>query len=391
MIHSHPVVDTDKHFIIDPITRAVTNAESKKTLLMQNDHNSERFSFEIDKLVEGHDLTLCNRVEVHYSNVDSTKKNKSQGVYEVDDLDVSSEDENKLVFTWLVSQNATIHPGSLSFLIVFSCVENGETTYRWNTNLNNSISIAKGMNNGEAIEESYPDILVQWKRSLFAAMHGMETIAVGPTEPSSYPYIWFDTSNYTDGEEAIGVLTIKDAEGNKQILYPYSLLKATDGASITDKLDEQTKQVETLIETVNTDLKSAKESITNLTNNKVDKEKIANNLTTVEEGYVLDARQGYELKRITDTKATTAEYSATLLAANWSDTEPYTQTVAVDGILFSDDPFVDISLTDVTDSTIVSEFWSFVYLITTDNGSITAYCREEKPTVDMTINLKVVR
>ena len=288
MAHTHPVIDRDTHFIIDPITRAVTNAESKKTILMQNDHNSERFTFEIDKQVEGHDMTKCNKVEIHYTNEDSNKKNKNAGVYEVTDMQASADNTDKLVFSWLVSENATLYAGSLRFLVVFSCVEKGEVAYRWNTNINASISISKGMNNGEALEEAYPDILTQWKDELFAAIYGMETTHVGPTEPEEFPYIWFDTSEYIGSSDPyIGVLTIKDAEGNKHVLYPFAKLAGTDGANLEAKFDAQT------------------EIITDIQNKfptKVDKTSIANNLSTTEEGYVLDARQGNVLKDEVDAK-----------------------------------------------------------------------------------------
>ena len=71
MAHTHTVKDTDTLFVIDPITRAVVNAESKKTMLMQYDHNSETFTFEIPRYVEEHDMSLCNRVEIHYNNINN--------------------------------------------------------------------------------------------------------------------------------------------------------------------------------------------------------------------------------------------------------------------------------------------------------------------------------
>ena len=55
MAHLHEVRDTDKHFVIDPTTRAITN-NSGKNVLMQGDHNSEIYTFEIPKMVEGHEL-----------------------------------------------------------------------------------------------------------------------------------------------------------------------------------------------------------------------------------------------------------------------------------------------------------------------------------------------
>lgn len=66
MAHKHSVYDTDPHFAIDPITRAITNQSTTKTQLMQYDHNSERFTFEIPRLVDGHDMKLCDKIEIHY-------------------------------------------------------------------------------------------------------------------------------------------------------------------------------------------------------------------------------------------------------------------------------------------------------------------------------------
>ena len=96
-----------------------------------------------------------------------------------------------------------------------------------------------------------------------------------------------------------------------------------------------------------------------------------------------------------NSKATTAQYTATLLAANWADVSgnaPFTQTVNVQGILSTDSPFVDVVLSS-SSSTAMSqlESWSCVSKIETAAGSITATCFEEKPTIDLPIQLKVVR
>lgn len=50
MGHIHDVYDADKHFIIDPVTRTITYSESDKLILIQNDHNSERYTFEMPKM-----------------------------------------------------------------------------------------------------------------------------------------------------------------------------------------------------------------------------------------------------------------------------------------------------------------------------------------------------
>lgn len=216
VIHSHPVYDSDEHYTIDPISRNITNVKSKKTSLIQYDHNSERFSFDIPRYVEGHDMTLCNKVEIHYLNLDSMKRERRVGVYEVEDLMVTTEDDQVAVFTWLISQNCTELAGSLSYIIMFACVEDGETTYRWHTAINASIIIAKGMNNEEAITAplEFPDILQQWKEELFtkdwayesAKSHGFE----GTAEE------WLASLHGADGYSP--AILVREVEGGHQLV-----------------------------------------------------------------------------------------------------------------------------------------------------------------------------
>ena len=171
---NHYVIDKDTHFVIDPLTRSVTNALQKKTSIMQFDHNSERLSFEIDKNIEGHDMSLCNRVEIHYINKDASTSKTNDGVYEVEDYAISSTDPNKMLFTWLISENATFFAGPLTFLIMFSCVDGDSVFYRWHSGLNNSINVSNGMNNGQSIIDEYADILLQWRHELFSRNYSYE-------------------------------------------------------------------------------------------------------------------------------------------------------------------------------------------------------------------------
>lgn len=93
-----------------------------------------------------------------------------------------------------------------------------------------------------------------------------------------------------------------------------------------------------------------------------------------------------------NTKAETASYKTTLLASGWSSSAPYTQTITVNGILKTDEPFVDVYLEGVDDGTTILEAWSVVgRLSVSADNTLTAYCYEEKPEVDIPIILKVVR
>lgn len=68
------------------------------------------------------------------------------------------------------------------------------------------------------------------------------------------------------------------------------------------------------------------------------------------------------------------------------------QTVTVDGVLASDDPFIDIYLNGLTEEQedTVAEGWACMAKITTSNNAITAYARW-LPEVDIPIKIKEVR
>jgi len=166
MAHIHSVYDTDSHFSINPITRVLKNEASTKTNVIQFDHNSERFTFEIPRKVEDHDMSLCNVIQIHYINIDSQTKAKNVGVYDVDDMQISPESDDVVILSWLISQNATQLVGSLNFLIRFACVTDGTVDYVWNTAVYSGISVSSGIYNGEAVVEEYADILEQWRQEL---------------------------------------------------------------------------------------------------------------------------------------------------------------------------------------------------------------------------------
>ena len=171
-IHKHPVYDTDLHLIIDPVTRSVKN-NSGKTVLMQNDHNSERFTFELPRYIDEHDMTLCNIVEVHYININGTNKSEqSSGIYSVDDLSISRDDENVVTGTWLVSRNGTVYPGSLNAIFRFACVDEDthEITYQWFSDIYTGLKISKGIYNADTLtEDNDIDILAAWKQEVISA------------------------------------------------------------------------------------------------------------------------------------------------------------------------------------------------------------------------------
>lgn len=169
MAHTHTITDSDKHFLINPVTREIAN-ESGKLVLVQGDHKSERATFSIDRYVDGHDMSLCNRVQVHYTNVETSSGAEADDVYEADDLKASTGDSQKVVFTWLISGNATQYVGDLIFSITFLCEANdGTIEYSWSTGENKEIKVIARRHNSEAVVAEYSDVLEEWRQSLALA------------------------------------------------------------------------------------------------------------------------------------------------------------------------------------------------------------------------------
>lgn len=165
MAHIHEVKDAETHFIINATTREISNADELPALV-QNDHNSEVFSFVVDRFVDGHDMATCNKTRVHYINIDSSTKEQHADVYEVKDLHIDENDETKVVCTWLISRYATQHAGSLNFVLQYACENDGIFDYAWNTAIFRGITVKNGINNAEQIIADYSDILEQWKQEL---------------------------------------------------------------------------------------------------------------------------------------------------------------------------------------------------------------------------------
>ena len=147
MSHSDKIRDTETHFIIDPGTRAITTASAGNNILAQYDHNSERFTFDIPRYVDGHDMSEVSEVRIHFRNAATSNMLIHNGTYTPDDLAIGGENENVITFSWLLSSDATQYVGGLHFSIQFVCRdERGALTYVWNTGVYKDIVVIEAMN-----------------------------------------------------------------------------------------------------------------------------------------------------------------------------------------------------------------------------------------------------
>lgn len=167
--HKHKVIDSDMHFTIDVISKTIVSNHPEKDTIVQGDHNAERFTFELPRYIEGHDMLLCNHVDVAYINAEATGRDKkhSSGVYMVEDLEIAANGKkDTLTCSWLISKNATEYAGVLRFALILSCMSGEKILYRWKTNIFGDIIVAPSLDSDLTFELEYLDVIEQWKNRM---------------------------------------------------------------------------------------------------------------------------------------------------------------------------------------------------------------------------------
>ena len=115
----------------------------------------------------------------------------------------------------------------------------------------------------------------------------------------------------------------------------------------------------------------------------------------IQNGYTGTEKEWLESLKGTDgattVQTTKIDKTCTFLTTDWSNTVPYTQTVAVEGITESLNPRIDIIISDNVVTGKKEEIaFSYVTKVTTGDGILTAYCYETKPDVDLNIMIEVI-
>lgn len=148
MSHKHALTTFTPDFKINAITREVIQVQPEVLItLMQYDHNSEKLRFECPRYIDGHDMSLCNKVEVHFVNSDVAASVSKGGYYTVTDIAVNSIDPSLVNFSWVVSRNSTENVGTLVFSVRFVCVTGDTIDYVWHTLPFTYVSVDQGLVN----------------------------------------------------------------------------------------------------------------------------------------------------------------------------------------------------------------------------------------------------
>lgn len=176
MAHTHDVYDMENHFEINGSSRFIKETSETKLVVVQGDHKSEVLTFKMPRYIDGHDMTLCNKIRIHYINLDTRTNNKSADVYEVTDLTLCEECEDVLTFTWTIEAPATKYSGTLSFLVKFECTEGENVLYQWNTAKYVSVNVLDGIDNSEEFVEKYSNVLEEWYNELTRGADSIEEL-----------------------------------------------------------------------------------------------------------------------------------------------------------------------------------------------------------------------
>lgn len=167
------IIDDDNRFVIDGETRQLTNVSGTKPSLMQFDHNSELLTFAMSRYIEGHDMSTCDRVEIHFTNTGGgtsvSKRAVTSDIVEIKDLAIDPEDENSMIFSWLIGQHATQHAGTIVFQVKFVCYKDENTNtpaFIWHTNKYSFIDVLPGLNITDSIIDEHPNVIDEIHESI---------------------------------------------------------------------------------------------------------------------------------------------------------------------------------------------------------------------------------
>lgn len=371
------VVDSDR-FVVVP--------DSLKKIGVQYDHNVETVTFDCPRYWDGRDLSTM-RVYISYMRSDGML-----GMQLCENVTVDSADENLMHFDWVITENVTQVAGYISFLVCIKKVDSdGIEINHWNSELNTEMYVAEGLKCQETLIRRYPDIITQ----LLLRQDHVEEVMDGIVK---------DGVHYHDNKEVLDGITkaiVTIDPTLSQIGSPADA--ATTGEKVKALNDELVRtnaridKSNEAIEKVNDDLINGlnTKSNTDHTHSYAGSSTVGGSANSAEK---LNSDAGGIYKPVYFENGVPLECDMsrtflTTLTTNWEGSgAPFTQTIAVDGILEIDNPIVYPAFTGVyTEDLDIIAAWSSVSRITTADGSITVTCFLEKPETEIPIQLKVVR
>ena len=166
MTHEHPVYDNDGYFVLDPMTKSLNN-QSGKTSVIQYDHNSEEIRFKFPKIIEGHDMSKVDLIQIHFDNTStgtsaSLRNTNAAPLNITDTLKECEDDPESMTCSWLIGEEATQLAGTLKFKLKFICFgDDNVPDYKMSTLQYTAYQVLESPDSTEGIIEIYPDIITE--------------------------------------------------------------------------------------------------------------------------------------------------------------------------------------------------------------------------------------
>lgn len=164
--------------VIDPVTRSISLKDGKeKIFVAKNDHNSTVLTFEIPKIIDGHDMSGEDTlIYIHFLNMSGEDVSKTLGgVSEV--TSTAFENEDTLSFYWRIPKIATGYAGILSLGITFECYDNVEGSveevYSWSSAPFSDIVVCDSLDEGKReVKREYNHLVETCNAIVEAALKG---------------------------------------------------------------------------------------------------------------------------------------------------------------------------------------------------------------------------
>lgn len=171
MTHEHQVYDNDGYFILDPKSKTFKN-ESEKESIVQFDHKSEEIRFKFPKIIEGHDMSKVDLIQVHFDNTStgtsvSLRTTNAAPVNITSTLKECDDDPEYWMCSWLIGEESTQLAGTLKFKLKFVCYgDNNTPAYKMNTLYYEKYQVLTSPDSAEGVIETYPDAIVSIEERL---------------------------------------------------------------------------------------------------------------------------------------------------------------------------------------------------------------------------------